>query len=367
MQEITHCFETLAGVNIDRANGVISGVSVITIGDAKGHGIKIDRRTLEMVAEVGNEFSNGVKVKLRHKSTGQHQDVVGETIGLLKQFSVSGDKTRAVFHLFKSLSAETKDKIFEMAELMPDQFGFSIDFTGVNEEKDGVKFARCEELNSVDLSDKPAANPDGLFSMKSIKYESGDKGKHAKDCDCDDCEKSKSKSMSNEEISQSITTLTDLVTKLSAKVEASATASTATLSFKNDKGETVQLSAQEISTKLSEVTQLASATKTATETALKKSIIDGMDKDGRVPMNPKDGKAFTRVELEAMTVENLQFAAVNSPRVPLAELHKIRNETKKSTIAADVKGSDRVQAALSAKGYDDIDELMAAPIGTTLG
>ena len=34
---------------IDRAAGVVRGVSVITIGDAKGHGLQVDETTLAQV------------------------------------------------------------------------------------------------------------------------------------------------------------------------------------------------------------------------------------------------------------------------------------------------------------------------------
>ena len=47
--------------------------------------------------------------------------------------------------------------IYELAETIPDQFGFSIDFSGVTEVIGDEKFARCQELQSIDLSDAPAA------------------------------------------------------------------------------------------------------------------------------------------------------------------------------------------------------------------
>lgn len=354
MSATTKVFSAIIGGNIDRAAGVIRGVSVITVGDAKGHGIKIDHRTLETVLEVGNEFPNGVKVKFRHKTAGQHQSVIDEVGGVLKQFSIKGNKTIADFYLLKSLPADTKEKLFEMAETMPDQFGFSIDFTGVSEEKDGVKFARCEELNSVDLSDKPAANPDGLFEEKpisktmNIKYKNGKDGDHDGDCKCNDCKSTKMESQ--------LSALTESVAALAKKLDAKPAAESATLSFVDGDGKTVTLNAKDISDKLATVTQLATDTKTSTELSLKKSIIEKMGEEGRVAMNPKTSKAYTLAELQALPIDSLQFAAINSPMIPL-EAKAIYQEGAKPAVDPKLKGSDKVVAALEAEGYGDYEAM----------
>ena len=86
MTATTKCFATISGSAIDREKGVINGVSVITIGEAKGHGIGIDHRTLETVLQCAKEFSTGIKVKFRHGKTGEYQSVVDEVSGTLKNF-----------------------------------------------------------------------------------------------------------------------------------------------------------------------------------------------------------------------------------------------------------------------------------------
>ncbi len=388
----TKYFSTISGGKIDRAAGVIAGVSVITVGPAKGHGMLIDSKTLETVLEVASEFSSGVKVKFRHKQNGEHQSVIDETGGVLKNFSIHSNKIRADFHLLKSLPADTKEKIFEMAEVMPDQFGFSIAFSGVSEEKDGKKFARCEELQSIDLSDNPAANPDGLFTMKDEECElcgKGCKGGHSMDelqsmydADGDDdgdkkkkmkqyaekhhgkklSEKSKTKSMSaptNEELALSISELTKLVKTLSENRH-----SATSLSIVGDDGKTVELSAKDIQATLNQSKTLADEAKKNSDLIARQGIIRQMDTEGRVPMNPATKKAYTLAELNALPIETLQFAAINSPVIPL-EAKAVYHGESKPAIDPKLKGSERIQAAWSEK-YSSLEQMLEQPITSTI-
>lgn len=159
---------------VDKANGVIYGVSVITVGEAEGHDLWIDKTTLSQVCGQGRQFSDGIKVKLKHDDKGKEQSPVHAIVGSLKNFRVKGDKTIADFHLLKT--DPNFDKIVEMSESIPQEFGLSVAFSGTPEKIDEKKFARCEELYSVDLTDDPAANPDGLFS-KGLSTK-------PKECDC---------------------------------------------------------------------------------------------------------------------------------------------------------------------------------------
>lgn len=151
-------FSVLSGA-IDAASATISGVSVITVGEAKGHGMRVDARTLAEVKAAAETYAGGLKVKTDHY-TG-----FNEIVGTLKNFAIDGDQLRADLHLLKNHEATAR--ILEMAELMPDTFGLSISFSGDHERaEDGTVFARCSELYSCDLVDSPAANPSGLFSAK---------------------------------------------------------------------------------------------------------------------------------------------------------------------------------------------------------
>jgi hypothetical protein len=157
-------FQSLAESKVDREAGVIAGVSVISVGEAKGHGLFVDATTLEQVKLAAEAHEDGVKVKTDHWSG------FNGIVGLIKNFSIDGEKLRGDLHLLEN--HEAREKVLEMAEKMPSQFGISISFSGEAEAKeveaDGVtremKFARCEALEACDLVDSPAANKDGLFA-----------------------------------------------------------------------------------------------------------------------------------------------------------------------------------------------------------
>ena len=291
-----------------------------------------------------------MKVKLRHKQKDEHQSVIDSTAGTLKNFSVDGNKVRADFHILKSLPADTREKIFEMAEVMPDQFGFSIAFCGVSEEIDGKKFARCEDLLSIDLSDNPAANPDGLFDSKE-KDDEKEKADKDKKKNSDD----KSKSMSaptNEELALSISKLTELVKQLSENKPAPVTS----LSYKGADGNLIQLSGEDIATQLSAAAKLSADAAANTEKSLRNSILEKMSLEGRVPMNPSSKKAYTLSELQALPIQTLEFAALNSPVVPLEAKAIYRGEEKPKVIDPNLKGSNRVLAAWDSK-YSSLEQM----------
>jgi len=135
---------------------LIMGVSVITEGDALGHGMMIDAITIAGISEHAMMRPNGVKVML------DHDDGIENTIGRMINFAVDGIQLRADLQLLKAHS-ETP-LIIEMAQTMPELFGMSISFSGTVEEIGGMYYVRCQELYSVDIVDMPAANPSGLFS-----------------------------------------------------------------------------------------------------------------------------------------------------------------------------------------------------------
>ena len=144
--------------DIDAAAATIKNVSVITVGEARGHGMRIDEKTLLQVKAAAETYSGGLKVKTDHYSG------FNEIVGALKNFTIDGDQLRADLFLLKNHDATAR--IIEMAELMPDTFGLSISFSGDHEADGDTTFARCSEIYSADLVETPAANPTGLFSAK---------------------------------------------------------------------------------------------------------------------------------------------------------------------------------------------------------
>lgn len=159
-------FTSLAESKVNRETGIISGVSVISVGEAKGHGMFVDATTLEQVKLAAEQHQDGVKVKTDHWSG------FNGIVGVIKNFQIDGEKLRGDLHLLENHDA--REKVLEMADKMPSQFGISISFSGEAETKpvetDGitseVKFARCETLEACDLVDSPAANADGLFAKE---------------------------------------------------------------------------------------------------------------------------------------------------------------------------------------------------------
>lgn len=150
----TVAFAVIDG-GVDKATGVIRGVSVITEGPARGHNVQIDSQTLAQVKACAEQFKGGVKVKIDH-GTG-----FAAIVGVLKDFRIEGQSLRADLHLIKT--HEAYPRLLEMAETIPGSFGLSISFSGKAEMDGESKLARCTELYSVDLVDDPAANPNGLF------------------------------------------------------------------------------------------------------------------------------------------------------------------------------------------------------------
>jgi hypothetical protein len=176
MQKLTF-FAAATGSRVDREAGILRGVSVITEGEAKGHGMIVDGVTLEQVKACAETYVDGLRVKMDHY-TG-----IDAMVGVLRDFQIDGLQLRADLHLIKS--HDDFEKILEMAETMPGSFGLSISFSGESEDVEVpsddseevepnsgelpeggveiVRAARCMEIYSADIVDQPAANPSGLF------------------------------------------------------------------------------------------------------------------------------------------------------------------------------------------------------------
>lgn len=136
---------------------VIEGVSVISIGEAKGHGIYVDGQTLLEVKECAESYRGGVKVNLDHGAG------IKDIVGYCTNFRIEGDKLLADLNLLES--SHMKEYVLEISTKLPDTFGISISFSGPTRESNGMYFASCEELYSADLVQTPAANATGLFSF----------------------------------------------------------------------------------------------------------------------------------------------------------------------------------------------------------
>lgn len=174
----------------DEKAGLIRGLSVITRGEALGHGRWVDGQMLAQVATAINNSEKGVKSRFTHPSLSG--DGLGKHLGRVKNATVDGDVVRADLHLSKT-AHETPDGdlagyVLSLAERDPAAFGMSIAFStdGAAEKlfqsqhtvvKDGaavfaspdpkntknLRHARLAKLYAADSVDEPAANPNGLF------------------------------------------------------------------------------------------------------------------------------------------------------------------------------------------------------------
>ena len=193
--------------NIDKEAEVLYGVQITLEGEAKGHGVWLDREFCEAVAEQGNAMGDaGVKVRFGHPA--MCSDALGTYLGRAKNFRVvdltrkeTGEKSAGVLadiHIMpESHSAPSGDLgkwVLEAAANSPDTFGQSIVFTyadlkSTNEDGDPILrsefestsdfdrargenkvFAVLGKLHGTDFTDTPAAT-DGVFSGNDLAAE----------------------------------------------------------------------------------------------------------------------------------------------------------------------------------------------------
>ena len=129
---------------IDAENEVLHDVQITLEGEAKGHGIWLDRKFCEAVAEQGNATGD-VGVKTRYGHPAMCSDAIGTELGRAKNFrvvdferTVDGKTVKcagvvADVYLLKSAHAAPQGDIakhvLETAKEDPGQFGQSIVFT----------------------------------------------------------------------------------------------------------------------------------------------------------------------------------------------------------------------------------------------
>ena len=158
---------------VDREEGILHDVAVVTKGEARGHGVHLDDAFLDAVVSQGNEHSQGLKVRFGHPT--MSGPAVGTYLGRLKEFYRDGNVVRA--NLYMSSMAEISPKgnlaeyVYSMAEREADMFGMSIVFApGKNVEKDDRQFATLDTLHGADVVDDPAAN-DSMFDSGTLAQE----------------------------------------------------------------------------------------------------------------------------------------------------------------------------------------------------
>jgi hypothetical protein len=169
---------------VDVDNGIIKGVIVCSEGEAKGHGVFLDKKFIREVVKNGKEYDQGLKARFGHPA--MCSTALGTYIGRFKNFRGSAEDTEsgkrqhaiADLHLDESAKISPKgnlyDYVLSMAMNNPDMFGSSIVFKGngvdtrreKNEDGEEITkdYAIMGSLFAADLVDEPAAT-DSLFDI----------------------------------------------------------------------------------------------------------------------------------------------------------------------------------------------------------
>lgn len=203
---------------VDREARTLHDVQITLEGEARGHGVWLDRAFCEDVAKAGNAMgAAGVKVRFGHPA--MCSDAIGTYLGRARNFRVvdvtrkeSGEKAAGVIaDVELDQNADRTEWVLNMAESAPDTFGQSIVFTyadfkvvdadgvahsyhdevevGVEDpdsktgkkrckspssweeqSADGKIYAVLGKFHGTDFTDTPAAT-DGVFSDTSLAAE----------------------------------------------------------------------------------------------------------------------------------------------------------------------------------------------------
>ena len=174
---------------VDRETGRMEGVSLISVGEAKGHETFVDEDSLDTALDYLQDAER-LPAYITHRGA-IFDDRLTREIGIFDNFRIEGEQLKADFQAFDSFREDESRKfnrLFELAEKMPERFGLSIVFAGtkawatddgdmpfdpMEDIPDEANFAfpsiRVQEVSSADFVDSPAANERGLFSKIDIK------------------------------------------------------------------------------------------------------------------------------------------------------------------------------------------------------
>lgn len=150
--------------SVDKENEILHDVQITLEGEAKGHGVWLDREFCEAVAAQGNATGD-VGLKVRYGHPAMCSDAIGTELARAKNFRVvdvereiDGQKVTcagvvADVHMLEAAHSAPQGDIvkhvMEMAATDPSQFGQSIVFTyadWVVKDADGVRHSYNEEV-----------------------------------------------------------------------------------------------------------------------------------------------------------------------------------------------------------------------------
>jgi hypothetical protein len=132
----------------------LPSVSILTVGEAKGHDLLIDQTSLEQALAVAQTMKR-IKVTMGHGAQ------VDGILGYIDGFVIKGDRLMGDLTLFSTTQAQF---VQQLAKELPEGFGLSLTFSGVPAEMGGNRYARVDEIFDISVVSTPAANSAGLFS-----------------------------------------------------------------------------------------------------------------------------------------------------------------------------------------------------------
>ena len=111
--------------------GMISGVSIITRGEALGHDLWIDTEFLQSTADAINARSEGLKARFTHP--GMSGDGLGTMLGKVTDARVAGNQVVGDLHFVESATkapdGNLADYVMTLAEDTPEDFVIATDRT----------------------------------------------------------------------------------------------------------------------------------------------------------------------------------------------------------------------------------------------
>ena len=169
---------------VDRETRTLHDVQITLEGEAKGHGVWLDRQFCEDVAKAGNEMGEaGVKVRFGHPA--MCSDAIGTYLGRATNFRVvdvtrreSGEKAAGVIaDVALDEHADRTEWIMNMSESAPDTFGQSIVFTYSDwkvKDADGNEHGYAQEVSEpfdAWCKDHPEAGSGAILAKERELYD----------------------------------------------------------------------------------------------------------------------------------------------------------------------------------------------------
>ena len=180
-KELNFSTRNIESSKVDTEAGILKDVSLISEGIALGHELYVDSRSLETIFNA----IEGKKLPAYITHNGAlTDDRITREIGFFENFKIDEKRILGDFNAFDSFRDDDKstfNRLFELAEKIPENFGlsivFSADIVWATEEGDlplevepdhklyDYPSIRVNEVSSADFVDSPASNEKGLFSQ----------------------------------------------------------------------------------------------------------------------------------------------------------------------------------------------------------